>query len=137
MAASRALERGREGPQSVAAGTQQALQTIPAVHWENTIGKESGNLVLPSKPKSYETRKWRCKYGGCSCCDLTSRCAVECLLVVVIEPQAFLLFNNVHIPAKNPQEPQPDKITQNTLFTLFYMTAAKSCFSVVRTCLCN
>lgn len=34
MAASRALERGREGPQSVTAGTQQALQTIPAPLWE-------------------------------------------------------------------------------------------------------
>jgi len=34
MAASRALERGREGPQYVAAGTEQALQTIPSPHWE-------------------------------------------------------------------------------------------------------
>lgn len=70
MAASRALERGREGPQSVAAGTQQALQTIPAPHWEKHNGEGVWQL-RPTQPppspkhflKSYELREWRCKLG--------------------------------------------------------------------------
>lgn len=61
MAASRALERGREGPQSVAAGTQQALQTIPASHWEKHNGEGVWQLCTPpphpllrNETKSYE-----------------------------------------------------------------------------------
>lgn len=60
MAASRALERGREGPQSVTVGTRQALQTIPAQHWEggkNPMGKEFGNFVhAPKLKRKFELR---------------------------------------------------------------------------------
>lgn len=56
MAASRALERGREGPQSVAAGTQQALQTIPALHWEKH-NREGVWQLRPPSPTSPKKRK--------------------------------------------------------------------------------
>lgn len=53
MAASRALERGREGPQSVAAGTEQPLQTIPALHWEKHNREEVWQHPLPTFHQNY------------------------------------------------------------------------------------
>lgn len=79
MAASRALERGREGPQSVAAGTQQALQTIPAPHWEKHNREGVWQLCNPPPPppspkkrkKSYELRECGCKLRAAQIgCDL-------------------------------------------------------------------
>lgn len=78
MAASRALERSREGPQSVAAGTEQALETIPASHWEKTQwGEEVWQQCPPNRKqtpahKSYEwNEQWEYQLvTGISLCDI-------------------------------------------------------------------
>lgn len=87
MGASRALEHGREGPQSDAAGTQQALQTIPALHWEKHNREGVWQLWPPThthsqkRKKCYESRECRCKLVAVQigCCLLRYRAFLWCV----------------------------------------------------------